>query len=126
MTDWKNPATIAQAFYAATALMWLCIGIYAYDTLQYLTFDLAIIFGKRQRRWPQLPYIFSKICMWTYLLTNMICFLTNTEINCNGTVKAIEMQMGGLPCLRRCCWLSVLFACTPVRRGLSFPSCSPS
>lgn len=94
MPNWSSPVVIAQAFYAATALMWLCVGIFAYDTLQYLPFDLSIILGKRQRRWPQLPYLFSKLCMWSYLLTNIIFVTTNTEINCNGTLQAVEMQMG--------------------------------
>ncbi|SNX84427.1 uncharacterized protein MEPE_03136 [Melanopsichium pennsylvanicum] len=94
MTDWSSPVVIGQGFYAATALMWLCIGIYAYDTLQYLPFDLSILLGQRQRRWPQLPYLFSKLCMWSYLITNIVFVLTNTEINCNGTLQAVEMQMG--------------------------------
>lgn len=94
MTNWSSPVVIAQAFYAATALMWLCVGIYAYDTLQYFAFDLGFVFGKRQRRWPQIAYLFSKVCLWTYLVTNMVFVLSNTEINCNGTLQAIEMQMG--------------------------------
>ncbi|SPO25764.1 uncharacterized protein UTRI_03129 [Ustilago trichophora] len=94
MPDWSSPVVMGQAFYAATALMWLCVGIYAYDTMQYLPFDLSIILGQRQRRWPQLPYLFSKLCMWTYLVTNLVFVLANTEINCNGTLQAVEMQMG--------------------------------
>ena len=94
MPNWSSPVVMGQAFYAATALMWLCVGIYAYDTLQYLPFDLSILLGKRQRRWPQLPYLFSKLCMWTYLITNLVFVLSNTEINCNGTLQAVEMQMG--------------------------------
>ncbi|SJX62927.1 uncharacterized protein SRS1_13753 [Sporisorium reilianum f. sp. reilianum] len=74
--------------------MWLCIGIFAYDTLQYLAFDLSIVFGKRQRRWPQLPYLLSKLFMWSYILTNVVLVLANTEIDCRGTMYAIEAQMG--------------------------------
>ncbi|KAJ1032943.1 hypothetical protein NDA16_000222 [Ustilago loliicola] len=65
MTNWSSPVVTAQAFYAATALMWLC-----------------------------LPYLFSKLCMWSYLVTNIIFVVANTEINCNGTLQAVEMQMG--------------------------------
>lgn len=83
-----------QAFYAATAIMWLSIGIFAYDTLQYLPFDLTIILGKRQRRWTQLPYLLSKLCMWSYLISNMVLILSKSEINCNGILQGIEMQMG--------------------------------
>lgn len=85
---------MAQAFYAATALMWLCIGIFACDTLQYLPFDLSILFGKRQRRWPQLPYLLSKLFMWPYIISNIVLVITNTEIDCKGTLYAIEAQMG--------------------------------
>lgn len=94
MTDWSSPVVMAQAFYATTALMWLCIGIFAYDTLQYLPLDLSILFGKRQRRWPQLPYLLSKLFMWSYLVTNMVLVLTNTRIDCRATLYAIEAQMG--------------------------------
>ena len=48
MTDWNSPVILARAFYAATLLMWFSIGIYAYDTMQYLPFDLSILFGKRR------------------------------------------------------------------------------
>ncbi|TKY85818.1 hypothetical protein EX895_005359 [Sporisorium graminicola] len=94
MTDWSSPAVMAQAFYAATALMWLCIGIFGYDTLQYLPFDLSIIFGKRQRRWPQLPYLLSKLSTWSYLISIIVLVITDTEIDCRGTLYAIEAQMG--------------------------------
>lgn len=94
MVAWESPVVLGHAFYAATALMWLSIGIFAYDTMQYLPFDLAILFGKRQRRWPQLPYIFSKVCMWTYLTSNMVFILTEDEINCHALLQAIEVQMG--------------------------------
>ena len=85
---------MAQAFYAATALMWLCVGIFAYDTLQYLGFDLSILLSKRQRRWPHLPYLLSKLFMWTYLVSTMVLILANTEINCKALLFAIEAQMG--------------------------------
>lgn len=94
MTDWFSSVVVGQAFYAATALMWLCIGIFAYDTLQYLAFDLSIVLGRRPRRWPQLSYLLSKLFMWSYLLSNMILVLTNAEIDCKGTLYAIEAQMG--------------------------------
>ncbi|KAJ9479065.1 hypothetical protein PHBOTO_002554 [Pseudozyma hubeiensis] len=94
MTDWNSPAVIAQAFYAATALMWLFVGIFAYDCCQYLWFDLSIVFGKRQRRWAQLPYLLSKLLLWSYLVSTMVLILANTEIDCKATLYAIETQMG--------------------------------
>ncbi|ETS64737.1 hypothetical protein PaG_00691 [Moesziomyces aphidis] len=94
MTDWKSPVVMGHAFYAATALMWLCVGLFIYDTLRFLRFDVSIIMGRRPRRWPQLPYLFSRVGLWTYLLTNIYFVVAGTEFNCNGVLQAVEMQMG--------------------------------
>ncbi|EST05495.1 hypothetical protein PSEUBRA_005177 [Kalmanozyma brasiliensis GHG001] len=94
MTDWKSPVVIGQAFYAAQALMYICIGIFAYDICQYFLFDINMLFVKRQRRWPQLPYILSKIFMIGFLCTSLIFITSTWRINCQATMEAIETQMG--------------------------------
>src|SRR5690348_4077790 len=94
MPDWSSHVVTLQAQYALVCIMFVCIGIFAYDTLRYLPFDMSIILGKRQHRWPQLPYLFSKICMWTYLVCCMVLLLSNTQVNCHRLMQGIEVQMG--------------------------------
>ncbi|PWZ02244.1 hypothetical protein BCV70DRAFT_60000 [Testicularia cyperi] len=94
MVEWMNPVVIAHAFSAAVALMWISIGIFAYDTCQFLRFDCAILTGQRKRRWPHVAYLLSKLFLWTYLVTNIVVVTTETEIKCNMMIQAIETQMG--------------------------------
>ena len=94
MVEWTSEVVIKRCFSAATALMWICIGLMLYDGARFAGFDWKIITGKRARRWPQIPYLFAKVCYWTYIITNLIFVLTLKEINCNGFLQSIEMQMG--------------------------------
>ncbi|EPQ28674.1 uncharacterized protein PFL1_03977 [Pseudozyma flocculosa PF-1] len=109
MPDWKSPVTLGQAFSAATALMYICIGLMLADTARFASFDWSIITGKRARRWPQIPYIFLKLCYWAYIVTNLYFVLALHEFSCNGVLQAIEMQMGWITVAS-----SVLLACRAV------------
>ncbi|PWN46971.1 hypothetical protein IE53DRAFT_390889 [Violaceomyces palustris] len=109
MPDWSSPVTLQRAFAGATALMYICIGIFLCETVRYAKFDWSILSGERKRRWPQIPYFFSKICYWTYIVTNLVFVLTVDEISCNGVLQAIEMQMGWITVSS-----SILLACRTV------------
>ncbi|KAN0061722.1 hypothetical protein ACQY0O_005714 [Thecaphora frezii] len=109
MPDWSSPVTIGQVFSAAQALMYICFGMMLCDTFRYASFDWTILSGQRVRRWPQIPYLFSKACYWSYMVTNLFFVLAIDEFNCNGVLQAVEMQMG---------WITVssslLLACRAV------------
>lgn len=106
---WLSTAVNTKAFEVAKLLTYVSLGFYAAEFLRTFGFDMSILAGKRQRRWPQLAYFGTKYIWITYMIQNLIVLWTETEINCQTFFDLLEMQMGFVVILS-----SFLLACRTV------------
>lgn len=111
---WNSPPVLAQCLYAFQAVMWLSIGIYAYDCCNYIAFDWSIVRGTRHRRWAHVPYVFSKVSAWAFFICVLVIVHSGTEIKCNSLMRANQVLMS-LNMIS--CSLLLAFRCSCVYTG---------
>jgi len=106
---WQSTPVNSKMFEVAKILAYISMGFYSAEFVRTFTFDLSILTGKRQRRWPQLAYFGTKYIWITYMIQNLVVLWTETEIKCQIFFDLLEMQMGFVVILS-----SFLLACRTV------------
>ncbi|CAL1708774.1 unnamed protein product [Somion occarium] len=95
MTNWSDPEVIAAQNAAFVKLVHAFVGLYFWEFIISIDFDLSFISGKRKFRWPMAFYFLNRY----FMLATFICLLYSLdvpptlEISCRPLY--IFMQLGG-------------------------------
>lgn len=59
-----------------------------------MSFDWAVITGKRRRRTIHIAYFGAKIAWWCYMVLIMIRYYTANRVDCTANMIAVQVLMG--------------------------------
>jgi len=82
MPDWSSPAEIANDLAVFQKLLIGSLGLYIWETIVTLWFDLEVVTGKRKFKWPMGFYWLCKYSMFWANIGVTIANNVTTEINC--------------------------------------------
>jgi hypothetical protein len=70
------------------------VAITLYEQFALMSFDWAVITGKRRRRAIHIAYFGSKIAWWCYMVLIMIRYYTVNRVDCTANMVAVQVLMG--------------------------------
>ncbi|KAB5596199.1 hypothetical protein CTheo_471 [Ceratobasidium theobromae] len=82
MVNWSDPATIMAQAAVFTQLLWVLLGVIAWEFVSTFTFDIRTVRKWKDFKW---PLIFYFVCRYSILLALIVLNVINntkTEINC--------------------------------------------
>ncbi|KAF8261255.1 hypothetical protein EI94DRAFT_1810575 [Lactarius quietus] len=82
MVDFHNPAVIKEDFLAVVKLWHLMNGIFIWEFVVNLDYELSIIRGRRPYRWTIWIYSLTRVCSLISVIINMVGFDSSSPINC--------------------------------------------
>ncbi|KAF8487449.1 hypothetical protein DFH94DRAFT_27645 [Russula ochroleuca] len=82
MVNFHDPATIAQDYLGVMKLWHFVDGLFIWEFVTTLDYELEVIRGKRPYRWTIWIYSMARVATLLAVILNMVGFDTTTEINC--------------------------------------------
>ncbi|KAI0049223.1 hypothetical protein FA95DRAFT_1651004 [Auriscalpium vulgare] len=96
MVDWHSPAELARDADAFSKLIHSLLGLYIWEFVTSLDFDIAFITRKRVFRWPLTFYFLGRYCLLAALIGMYTCAqAVSRKINCQG-LYTFNQCMGNL------------------------------
>lgn len=90
---WNSESTTQHAVEASKIFVGMSMGFFFYDWILAANFEWSILTGRRQRRWPQVVYFLTRICMTAYFVICLIINYTQHQIDCQIAFYMLEMLM---------------------------------
>ncbi|KAI0056212.1 hypothetical protein BV25DRAFT_1640179 [Artomyces pyxidatus] len=84
MVNWQSPEELATDSDAFTKLMHVLLGLYVWEFVTSLDFDLGYIIGKRTFKWPLTFYFVGRYSLLAALIGIAVALNVKTEVNCQG------------------------------------------
>ncbi|KAJ7598061.1 hypothetical protein C8J56DRAFT_883359 [Mycena floridula] len=91
MTDWNSTATLLNNADSFTKFLHSLLGIFAWEWLVSLDFELAFLFGKRRFGWPMVFYFYGRYAMLGGLVGFVFILDVKNEINCQAAYTALQV-----------------------------------
>lgn len=82
MVNWMDPARIEEDAAIFQKLMLVCIGLYGWELILTLPYDLTIFTGKRKFKYPMVFYFACRYSLFFSLLGINIALNSTTRLNC--------------------------------------------
>jgi len=82
MVDWQSPAELAHDAESFTKFMHALLGLYIWEWVVSLDFDLAFLIGKRKFRWPMIFYFIGRYSLLAALVGIAIALNVTQEVDC--------------------------------------------
>ncbi|KAF9462713.1 hypothetical protein BDZ94DRAFT_1165280 [Collybia nuda] len=80
--NFLDPAEIARDARVYGAFVLVLCGVAAWDVLSTIRFDISVVSGKRQWRWPMVLYFICRVCMLLHIFAIAVNLNAISEIPC--------------------------------------------
>jgi len=82
MVDWQNPATVFSELGALIKLVHVVDGIYLWEFICNIGFELSLVRGRRQWRWTAALYIATRFFTISQVVTDLVGLNLTDQFNC--------------------------------------------
>ncbi|KAG8956350.1 hypothetical protein FRC04_004431 [Tulasnella sp. 424] len=82
MVNWMDPARIQEDAGIFQKLMLVCVGLYGWEVILTLPYDLSIFMGKRKFKYPMVFYFACRYSLFFSLIGINIALNSTTKMNC--------------------------------------------
>ncbi|KZW03904.1 hypothetical protein EXIGLDRAFT_663273 [Exidia glandulosa HHB12029] len=90
MVDWMSPEEIARDADAFSKLMFALFGLYVWEMLTTMRFELSILNGSKRFQWPLVFYFLLRYSLFFALLGLIITLSVRTQIDCQTLYTFIQ------------------------------------